>query len=132
MRCTCGSTNSDVIRTEHDEDNLTLRMRKCRNCEERYATEERLIPTAAFFTRAHSLAVRNRTAYRTMHRDCYYCGNAYRGGTYRQHCRTTAHENSLRGRHTAASREANRIRVRRNYWRDRGFEVPLNQLRRTA
>lgn len=132
-RCPCGtSLGLDVQRTEHDEDDLIIRLRVCRNCGEVMATEERPIPLSSFYTRANSHTKRNLAVYRLITRTCAKCGKAYHGGGYSQHvAKSTQHAASLVRPRSNVERAKERVRRGNDYWRNRGIDLSVsNQLAR--
>lgn len=124
MRCECGSTSFSVTRTDHDEDNLVLRIRTCRNCKAKIATEERLIPLESFFGRAvfHD-KYRVEAEKRTVRR-CRFCDLPYRGQSFSRHCATKEHLAALKHERKPAMRRREREAKRRSYWKNvRGIDL---------
>ena len=85
----CGSLESWVRDTAHDEDGYIVRRRVCSGCGLQRSTEERVISddSSAFYARAHSRRVyqavlRNR---RKGEVPCRYCGEKYPAGKFSYH-----------------------------------------------
>lgn len=131
LRCPlCGGSRLDVTRTEHDEDGLVIRIRQCVNCKVgKIATEERRIPLDAFFPRANSHIAGQKALYRKAMRTCRICGGQYRGGSYSFHVATRAHLRHLSTAPTAESRRNERLKAKRRYWNERGFNLSDSDLR---
>lgn len=133
FRCSCGATTGlEVIRTEHDEDNQVLRIRRCRNCDEVFATEERVIRLDTFYPRANSHAMRAKRADRRRFRRCLHCApiygqnnrrTLYRGGTYSMHVQKAYHIATLSTTPNAKERQRARRRAYVNYWKARGIDI---------
>lgn len=113
--CPCGAKRGmKVVRTEHDEDGLPIRLRVCGNCGETLATEERPIPLVSFYPRAQSHDERTRQAEKRKPRTCRLCGRRYTYGAYSTHVRTDGHKAALKHEWSDASRARGRARARRS------------------
>ena len=131
MKCQCGSTSFEVIRTEHDLENNPIRLRQCRSCKTRIATQEKQIPLERFYAVIYKPEFRQaRHQYRATSRTCLLCVQhygrhreyTYAGGQYSQHCRSKRHQALLaRGPVTNKTRKSDALRGKRRYWRNRGF-----------
>lgn len=129
MKCEkCGSKFFTVSRTDHDEDNQVIRIRTCRNCGERIATEERVIPLASFFGRAQMHDRYRKVAEARTIRTCRFCQHPYRGQSFSKHVLTPEHMAALKGRRTQAVRERERrARQRANWKKRRGIDLVVAQ-----
>lgn len=125
MICKCGSKFFLVERTDHDEDNWAIRIRRCRNCGEKMATEERKIPLEAFFSRAVFHDTYRIEAEKRTTRTCRFCGNPYRGQSFSRHCRTPKHNAALKHDRTPAIRERERRARQKAYWKRRGIDLDV-------
>jgi hypothetical protein len=104
----CRSTESRVRDTGHDDEGFIVRLRRCLNCNEYWATEERPMSVHAFWARNASKrkAIRNRSHKQV--KTCLRCGQLYKTGWYTLHVRfSDKHESML----TPTAR--NRIQARR-------------------
>jgi len=127
LRCpSCGARRGlMVVRTERDEDNLIVRLRRCVICLTKVATEERPIPLEQFFPRATSHTKRVLKQYRVKKATCTKCGGTYQRGSYSRHVAHPAHLQSLSTNPTAHSRRMERLRRKRDYWLARGIDLEV-------
>lgn len=130
-----------VIRSEHDEDGYPIRIRRCTNCKAVFATEEKPFPLEQFYGRANTHKERNAKIAREKWHVCTRCEAVYgvpsrdtpnmfarahatyRYGTYSEHVNRPWHLATLRTKPTPHSREIERERRRRDYWRARGIDI---------
>ena len=104
----CGSTESRVRDTGHDEDGYVVRLRRCMNCDRYWATEERPISVANFWLRNASKRRAHKAWEHEKTRACQICGVDYKVGWYRMHVfKSNAHERKL------AKTDRNRVQARR-------------------
>lgn len=95
-RCdACGSAFSKVMETSQDEDAVRVRIRRCKACGKRWATEEQKIPMQAYFGRS-TARVNDKIKRGLRFQPCHYCGRSYRGRGFLRHARRW-HPDHLRG-----------------------------------
>jgi hypothetical protein len=82
----CGHQDARVTETGRDPDGNKVRLRRCTNCQTRWATEERPIDVSAYYPRVGQHF--RDSAYRSAaRRPCRYCGEMYPPGFFSQHVR---------------------------------------------
>lgn len=123
MKCVCGGKRWSVIRTDHDADANPIRIRQCRNCKARRATEEREIPIESFFGRATQHDRYRKEAEKREVRICRFCKGTYRGQRFSKHCKTPEHLAALKTVRTDRIRAKEGRSRRRAYWRARGVDL---------
>lgn len=93
----CCGRRMYVARTEYDEDDTPIHVRRCHLCGSCVETEERVIRRGSFELRASSARRRNRRYEQHEKRSCAVCGSIYqriRGG-YSSHITKPAHQRAL-------------------------------------
>lgn len=96
----CRAKPSDVVDTSDDEEGYRLRVRRCKRCGTRWATEETPISLEAFYLRS---ATRRRRDLERQHRrkmTCRVCDGTYHYGSYAEHRHTRRHTEALGRRRT--------------------------------
>lgn len=91
----CGQRIARVTETGRDTDDHIVRLRRCVDCGTKWATEERVIDTSAFYPRVgHHF--RERAKARVQGKPCHLCGQEYRIGYWRLHVQNSkVHEAAL-------------------------------------